>query len=108
MNNANARFWTRGQNGLVKITLKPGQLLSWHEFHYTDEGYSSSWETWRHCGDYIEREYGARARDCDGPIETYHMDICEIDKLNGTEGNFPAWQNTDDYVIDHFAQLMNY
>jgi hypothetical protein len=44
----NARFWDNFHGDLVKITLKPGQTLSWSESHPTDEGYNSEAVTYIH------------------------------------------------------------
>jgi hypothetical protein len=42
----NARFWILGRHaGWVKVTLRPGQSLSWSYRYDHDEGWSSHCET---------------------------------------------------------------
>ena len=63
----NARFWTY-HHGWVKITLKPGQTLTISEWGRTDEGWSSSDETYTHDGEGVRLEWGTDGVDCDGRL----------------------------------------
>lgn len=124
MNTPNARFWhwsTGHTDGWVKITLKPGQSLSWHESHRTDEGYSFQAYTWTHDGDSVTRKWLDGGRDCDGPIQRTGTDSCPLNKLAECQPVYepemhddkaicrPDWQEAEPTQInDLYAQLSNY
>ncbi len=118
----NARFW-HWSNGWVKLTLKPGQTLSWGEYHRTDEGHSFQTCAWTHTGPEITRQWCHGGRDCDGRIETSGADLCPLDRLANVqacpddperfhEGRLihrPDWKEAEQTrVYDQFAQASNY
>lgn len=83
-NPPNARFWTYLQRGWVKITLRPGQTLTWRHFSRDDEGYSYENESWEHSGHEIQCRYEDGGRDCDGPIRHTGRAHCPLDQLAAT------------------------
>lgn len=118
----NARFWhwsTGHSDGWVKLTLKPGQTLSWHKYSTDEEGYSFQTYTWHHYagsdGQQIIREWSNGGRDCDGRIETTGSDACPLSKLTecqpvvGDDQPQPDWQESQPTEVnDQFARLSNY
>lgn len=114
----NARFWhysTGTGDGWVKLTLRPGQTLHWHEYHRTDEGHSFQTYTWTHNGDSITRQWSNGGRDCDGHISTTGTDACQLSKLTECQPVIdddppqPDWQESQPTEVnDQFARLSNY
>lgn len=62
----NARFWTHMSNGVVKLTVKPGETLRWHSFERHDEGWSSEAHEWSSDGYTLFHSVTIESRDCDG------------------------------------------
>ena len=117
----NARFWVYygPADGMVKLTLRPGQSLAVATGGPTDEGYSHSWEEWTHNGDVVTRECANHSRDCDGPMERYQTDECAIADLASEWGYkewdfigppllVPAWRKVGSAQRDHYAESMGY
>lgn len=67
----NARFWIYANESWVKITLRPGQSLSWSYGGRTDEGYSYHYETYESDGETVECLITDTGRDCDGRLDRY-------------------------------------
>lgn len=112
----NARFWTWGAKGLVKITLKPGQELHHHGGGPTDEGYSYTgvslaYDTEHQC---IVQEVATHSCDCDGPLDTYTAYRAELDQLKAHESRtdhgvlFPVWERVTSRQRDYYAEQMGY
>jgi hypothetical protein len=117
----NARFWDYCNGTWTKITLRPGQLRQWHEYHPTDEGFSATKRYW----DYNE-ERGivhfcevSKARDCDGLFERVHECCARLDELAvktpytdpGEEPKpfkVPHWTDLGGSQRDHSAEAMGY
>jgi hypothetical protein len=121
MSARNARFWVyyAPADGMVKLTLRPGQSLAIAEGGATDEGYSHEWTEWTHNGDCITREYASHARDCDGPLEQYSTCEASLDELAAVESYcdmdfvgppllVPNWRKVGSCQRDHYAEAMNY
>jgi hypothetical protein len=117
-NMKNARFW-HWSDGWVKLTLRPGQTLHWHEYHRTDEGHSFQTVTWHHYagsdGQQVIREWSHGGRDCDGHIATTGTDACPLSKLidrqlvTGDDPPHPDWQEVQPTEVnDQNARLANY
>ena len=103
--------------GLVKITLRPGQSLSWETRGPTDEGWSAEGYTWTHAGDVIECEGWSDGRDCDGRLSSYAESVCSLDELQAgnepyaedCEGiRYPRWERVDAGQRDYQAELAGY
>lgn len=114
----NARFWIVGPDGsYVKLTLVPGQTLSFGFGGPTDEGYSCRWESYT-----LDAELGtvlstitSEGRDCDGRMDRSSSFVCPVDQLRGGQecyefpGNFmPAWERTGSHQRDYSAEAAGY
>ena len=108
----NARFWAHVNDGYVKITLEPGQRLSWGESHPTDEGFSYQSESWTFEGETITRESASGGRDCDGRIDYYRDSECSVYCLAARQyedGEFtPEWVDTGSSQRDEYAEAIGY
>ena len=126
----NARFWIFWKGDWVKITLKPEQTITIHEFSHTDEGWSSTCETYLYDGE-DERvicSIANESRDCDGKhghYSDYHCPVGELASLEREEitewtvggemvgtGVFrpsrPNWQELTASQYDQYAETMGY
>ena len=92
--------------GDVTLTLAAGESLSWHQFGYTDEGYSSTRELYEYDGAIVIRTTETRSRDCDGPHESYYQSAAAIDSRD--DNGRLLWRVVDSRQRDVFAELMNY
>ena len=108
----NARFWIFVNDGPVQITLKPGQRLSWSEFHRHEEGWSSQSLSWEYDGRTITHEYDLDGADCDGRLSSGGVTICSLeDLLSGNELDgvtFPRWEHADSFQRDYAAESAGY
>lgn len=107
--NARLLVWHRSEG--VKITLRPGQTLSFGYSELTDEGYSASRSTFYFDGVGVHAEYLDTGRDCDGRHEHFHRAYCHRDLLTGhhVDGErWPDWDHLDSSQRDHTAESMNY
>lgn len=75
----NARLWIWENDGWVKLTLKPGQSLSWGKSERSDEGYSWRANRWTHDGDGVRNEWGHGGRDCDGTTSANGVCFAPLD-----------------------------
>jgi hypothetical protein len=114
MENRNARFWVY-INGRIKITLKPGQKLSYSFGHATDEGYHSEHYEWEYIDGIVSETFDSSSRDCDGPLCRSCDFLCEYNELHsrivnidGVEEDYPQWKKTSDYQRDVYAEAMGY
>lgn len=110
----NARFWEHTMTGLVRITLKPGQELTYSVGRTDDEGWRRECTTWRHTGEGVEMEYQMEARDCDGRMSTGHVIFAPLDRLSAgyhdqVEGiRFPVYLSQEVWQRDHQAEAAGY
>lgn len=119
----NARFWTWTNGGPVKLTLRPGQSLTWHTHGPTDEGWSSETTTWAYDTDRLMvcQRWETAGTDCDGYLQRGGADMCPIhaladgngctDIVDGREVTYPAWDDDPDgraWQRDHYAEAMGY
>ncbi|MDE2103991.1 MAG: hypothetical protein KGL39_42535 [Patescibacteria group bacterium] len=117
----NARFWYwhSAGDGWVKLTLRPGQILTIRSGGPTDEGYSFSADTFEHCGDRVTVEYFTEGRDCDGRSSWHCECECPLDQLAAEDKTCesmpeskgimaPAWQRVRAGQRDYAAEAMGY
>ncbi len=127
-NEPNMRFWVLGPSAEpVKITLRPGQTLSYSAGGPCEEGYSHETITWYYPEDvvspYVIRESTAATRDCDGRLDTADEYMATISQLAAhkpywpTEESepdswkgvrFPDWIRFKASQRDHSAEAMGY
>lgn len=114
MTTTRIRFLTRINDGVVKITLAPGQTLHHFQGRPTDEGWTSTAIRWTFDGAGVTRETLHRERDCDGLHEngctffaTAQMLTARCDHL--TDGHrMPEWSKIDAHQRDHTAEAANF
>lgn len=125
----NARFWVYVNGGPVKITLRPGQQLSWSCGGPTDEGWSRESETWGYdCEDHVGevfRQWCHDGRDCDGRLTREGEDVCDLadlrrewpgglDDMSQAERDgwrdvrWPAWRKAKSCQYDEYAEAAGY
>ena len=108
------RFLTHVNDSVVKITLIPGQTLRHFQGGQTDEGWTSSAESWAYDGAGVTRETLDRGRDCDGLHEHGGTSYAPAAFLTArcdqwTNGHrMPEWSHVDAYQRDHTAEAANY
>lgn len=76
-----ARFWTFENNSWVKLTLEPGQSLTWGKSARDEEGFSAEGNTWSHDGDRVLLQWSRSGRDCDGYVSEAGELQCSIAEL---------------------------
>lgn len=112
----NARFthWLDADN-TVRITLRPGQTLSWGKGWRHEEGWSSVSYTWTHTGDGILEAFASDGTDCDGRLSRYSETFCPLDRLashawewNGSMQYTPAWEPVESSQRDYQAEAAGY
>lgn len=117
----NARFWIWLNDGLVKLTLKPGQELVWFKSWRHDEGWSSEIHQWTYdeFDGVVVEDYGTDGVDCDGRLSTSSSYEVPVDRLaetemyvaEGTYGPMPAqpdWCRKGSFQRDYSAEAMGY
>lgn len=112
----NVRFWIHGKNGRVKITMRPGQVLSWGQSWRTEEGYSYESFRLEYFGDDIYQERASGGSDCDGPIDDYATLVCPVSMLHSRPLSdkycaitlFPQWERLKSRVHDAYAEMAGY
>ena len=92
MENRNARFWTFINGDPVKITLRPGQLLSHWSGAKHDEGFRNRWESWEHAGSEVITTTDERGSDCDGRYSRGSCHSCPIARLAECSADEPDYQ----------------
>ncbi|MBK5966406.1 hypothetical protein CCR95_20540 [Thiocystis minor] len=118
MNNPpNARFWHWHRDSVVKITLKPGQVLHHQSGGPDEEGWSRSGNTWSHDGDTVTWEWCDDGFDCDGRLTRGGALVCALTELQADcreqeqEGEgmaIPDWTEQNRWQRDHAAEAMGY
>lgn len=113
----NARFWVWECGGWVKLTLRPGQSLSYAWFRTADEGWDSERVTWSHTGNAVECESDSSGADCDGRLDRSSLVSCPLAELqsdpveadNSGRSIFrPNWERVSASQRDHFAEAAGY
>ena len=110
----NARFTVYINGADVRITLRPGQMLSHHWGHATDEGYDSGSDTWKHEGDHISWQWGTDGRDCDGRLshggESTATELTgnRVENYSEPDSDYPVWQSLHSYQHDYRAEAAGY
>lgn len=115
----NCRFMAFVNGDDVTLTLKPGQSLHHYQRGSTDEGWSSSAESWTLSSDgrLLKRENESDGRDCDGRLQRYSTSYADsnpatfhagYDPYKDRPAMFPYWTEGQSYQRDHFAEAMNY
>lgn len=124
----NARFWAVTPNAeLVKLTLRPGQVLLHFHFQRDDEGHTRSTDAYHHTGGAVRLDWITSAKDCDGMLDRAGTLICPLDRLRAKpqylcqgwpalkEGDFyhptelnPDWVEAHRTQRDHPAEAAGY
>lgn len=118
-----ARFAVFVNDCHVKLSLKPGESLSWGKSFTHEEGWASEHETWTHEGSHVEREWCSDGTDCDGRLACGGELECELDRLQAYEPHEdfvdsikalgltgqPDWQELQPaWKRDQYAEAMGY
>jgi len=108
----NARFWIFTNNGHVKLTLRPDQMLTHHKHSHHDEGVSWSVEQYYYDGEFVSCKWADGGTDCDGRHRREGAEYCRRDKLMAETDDSgvkrPSWTRGKVVVTDEFAQAMGY
>ena len=59
-------------------------------------------------GDLLVHDHYSYAKDCDGPLETYHTRYAQASDTVGTLYLTPVWFKEDGFQRDTFAESMGY
>lgn len=86
----NARFWDFVNGGWCKVTLRPGQSMSWVRFGWTEEGSKCEAIEWEHDGEHVISRLTRDETDCDGRFSTRIDLACPVESLRSVELN--EWQ----------------
>lgn len=89
----NARFWCWVADGWVRVTLRPGQSLTWGRSWRDPEGWGFETSTWRHVGQGVEEDWARGGRDCDGYVEAAGLLFCPLERLAAV----PAWEDAPEH-----------
>lgn len=108
----------------VKITLRPGQEMSWGFGYSHEEGYSSESYEWTHDGDSIREEHCTDGRDCDGRIGSEQIYTALLTRLTGSypylayvsrldlaawdDVSWPQWERASASQRDYSAEAAGY
>lgn len=109
----NARFWVYVNDGMVKITLRPRQGLSWYHWWRHDEGWSSETESWYHDGAGVLHVTDTDGRDCDGRMSTEYRSRCRLSMLGARRipecsEPLPEWERVSSSQRDYQAEAAGY
>ncbi len=116
------RFWIWINDGHVRLTLRPGDVLCHCVGGRTDEGWSSEQHVWTHEGDHLELTVDTDGVDCDGRLSTNATLACPIGNVHAHEfGDFdddrqrvstglfgPAWERVSAGQRDYSAEAAGY
>jgi len=110
-----ARFWFLHPCTCewVKITLKPGQSLSWHHFQTTDEGFSEKSIELRYLCNWnppvVKAEEFNRSRDCDGVMHNGFEVFSLIDELSAEDRPIEFWnRKTNTLDVERWIRVPNW
>lgn len=116
----NARFWVWHNNGWVKLTLTPGQSVSFHTGGETEEGWSHEHSVYTHTGEEVESSHGTEGCDCDGRHSWSSESYCHLDDLKARDAYecnpidenkgimAPEWTRGSSRQYDQFAEMAGY
>jgi len=108
----NARFWSWMNGHPVKITLRPGQTLTWSKWQRTDEGWDAFSSTWSHVGDGVRYEWCNDGVDCDERLRQGGEAFAALEGLragNEVEGiTYPHWARRNTWQRDYQAEAAGY
>lgn len=120
----NARFWAWERDGWVKITLKPGQTLSYGGGGLTDEGHSWFHQEYEYDESWpcVFSRHSNGGSDCDGPYEHHSEAACLLANLSAVPPRIadpeyqleeipfarPDWQQGLRSQRDHYAEAAGY
>jgi len=116
----NARFWHfQGPepDDVTKLTLSPGQTLTWYTGRNPcDEGWSSEMCQWTFDGVTITRSWCFDGTDCDGRLTRTGSDECRLSELAATPDSadpdkpyqYPNWKDREQSQRDYSAESMGY
>ena len=96
----NARFWVHINGSMVKITLKPKQVMRWYQAEPDDEGFHYEAEEISFDGFTLWRESSSGGRDCDGPIDRYVDSHCTLFDIANDPERTPCWDHDSNRVRD--------
>ncbi len=108
-------FWDWLNGSYVKLTLRDGEVLEWHNYRSDDEGWTVEECTWVLEDDGVHMHVSWVGRDCDGRHSSSAEFVCAVDKLTATLGAvdnsghaMPAWVNVSEERRDHYAEASGY
>ncbi len=90
MKKLNARLTLWGNGETVKVTVRPGQALSWNYSRRTDEGFTSGGfqvSLEQKTGIVILQEW-SEGRDCDGRTSFDSILSCHVSRLHASVNGF--------------------
>lgn len=77
----NARFWHWNREEWCKITLRPGQVLNWTEYHSDGEGSLVEYVSFKYDGEFVYFSSLIDGRDCDGRMAHWFEYKAHVEKL---------------------------
>ena len=113
----NFLVWFDGK--IHKVSLAPHGSARFTEFHYHDEGWSSSYELLYRHGLDVNLRSGTDGTDCDGRLSTSNEAWCQRNVLakhrpythrgeKRDRRRLPIWEFTDRSQRDYSAEAMGY
>tara|TARA_R110002012_G_scaffold188945_4_gene356123 strand:+ start:1534 stop:1872 length:339 start_codon:yes stop_codon:yes gene_type:complete len=111
---SNIRFWECvSGSGYVKLTLSPGEKLSWQSGGPNEEGYSYTETRIKYGKDRtLTREIYWCGGDCDGSYESYSdYEATRMELGPSPDGRVlmrPVWEEVDFSQRDYSAEQANY
>ena len=113
----NVRFWLYHHRSQVKLTVRPGQTLTFGFSEPTEEGWHGENVTIHYDADnrVIVRESACEGRDCDGFMGRYVTTAAMIGRLadgvkdlDDPEVVYPDWQRIEESQRDQYAEMAGY
>lgn len=108
----NARFLIWNARGeAIKVTLHPGEVVSWSTGGPDDEGWHSEGEILEYADGGISRTAWTDGRDCDGRLSTETRLFCPMERLHSREYEgllLPDWERIESSQRDYQAEAAGY
>jgi len=111
-------FGNYDDSNIVKITLKPGERLSFSSGGNHEEGYSSEHYSWHYdSDDFVYMTVSGCGRDCDGYTSystTFRSHVMQLRKVNRKifpSGKYylsPDWKQVESERYDQEAERAGY